>query len=87
VIKVKVFFSGILSEIVGVSIDYLELSEPVDTEKLIEILASKYKGLREWLSRLPLLQVNLNGIDVTMKKIQLRDGDEVVLSAPLYEGG
>jgi len=42
--------------------------------------------LREWLSKIPIILVQVNGVDSTNSTI-IHDGDEVAIYTPLYEGG
>ena len=86
-IRVKVVFLGILADITGMSIEYLDIPENTSVGSLIAILSEKHSPLSDWLSKVPLIQVSVNGVDVTSRDVILHSGDEVVLSTPLYEGG
>ena len=87
-INVKVIYIGILADISGKSIEYLNIPEDTSIESLIAIICEKNGLLRDWLSKAPLVHISVNGVDATTRReIILRDGDEVVLSTPLYEGG
>lgn len=86
--KIRIRYSGLLAEIVGKSFDEIELCNTISIEELIKIVVDRHKSLREWLEKLPLLHIFLNGIEVTGRcDILLRDSDEIVISPPLYEGG
>jgi molybdopterin converting factor small subunit len=86
-IRVKVVFLGILADITGRSIEILDIPENTSVDSLIAILSEKHSSLFDWLSKVPLIQVSVNGVDVTSRDVTLHNGDEVVLSTPLYEGG
>jgi molybdopterin converting factor small subunit len=86
-IRVKVVFLGILADITGRSIEILDIPENTSVDSLIAILSEMHSPLSEWLSKVPLIQVSVNGVDVTSRDVILHNGDEVVLSTPLYEGG
>jgi molybdopterin converting factor small subunit len=84
--RVKIVYSGIIGEIIGKSIEYIDTAREVKVEELIEILVEKYSVLREWLSKIPIILVQVNGVDSTNSTI-IHDGDEVAIYTPLYEGG
>lgn len=87
-IRVRVKYSGLLGEIVGKSIDELYVEEGITVSKLIEILLSMNNMLLEWYSKLPLILISINNIEIANPdKSHLRDGDIVELSLPLFEGG
>jgi molybdopterin converting factor small subunit len=87
-LRVVVRYSGFLAEIAGCSWEELELGEGAGLEELIKQACKKHPRLAEWLDKLPLLQVLVNGVEVdTAKQVFLKEGDVVVLAPPLYEGG
>lgn len=86
--KVLVKYTGLLSEIVGLYSELLELPDNTCIKDLIRVLAEKHAGLATWLDKLPILLVRVNGVEVTGNLLyELEDSDEVELSTPLFEGG
>lgn len=87
-VKVRVRYAGLLAEIVGKSYEHVEVPEGTSVEALVEMLSQRNMNLKKWLETLPLLHVFVNNVEITgLKKYHLRDGEEVVLMPPLYEGG
>lgn len=86
-IKILVRYAGLLAEIVGKSYEYLEVPEGTSIKALVVMLAQSNVNFKNWLEALPLIQIFVNGAEVTGLDRYLEDGDEVVLMPPLYEGG
>ncbi|MEM4717195.1 MAG: MoaD/ThiS family protein [Desulfurococcaceae archaeon] len=87
-IRVKVCYAGFLSEITGKHCEDLILPEGSTLEDLLVVLLKQSFRLKEWIDRIPLIQIRVNEKEVlNTRKHVLRDKDEITLSPPLYEGG
>lgn len=87
-IKVIIKYSGLLSEAIEKSFDVIEVREGASLRELLEELATANPALRRWLDIGPPLTILVNGSEIlSHSKVILRDGDEVTIMPPLYEGG
>lgn len=88
VIKIKVIYTGFLSEIIGKHCEELVLPEGSTLEDLLGMLLREDSRFKEWIDKIPLLQIRVNKREVlNTRKHVLNDSDEIVISPPLYEGG
>jgi molybdopterin converting factor small subunit len=87
--KITVKYSGILSEILGLYLEEVEVPENTTVRDLIALLLQQRIQLRRVLDVIPVLQVHINGREILFysETTVLRDRDEVTLSLPLFEGG
>ena len=87
--KIFVKYSGILSEILGVYSEVLEVPENTTIKELLNILVKQHETLRRIIEAIPVIQLYVNNKEVPFysEDILLRSYDEVVLSLPLFEGG
>lgn len=86
--RVLVRYAGLLSEIVGRYNEEVELPDGARVGDLVHILAEKYSALANWLEKILVLVVRVNGVEVTGNMLyKLNDNDFVELSTPLFEGG
>ncbi|MFZ8783580.1 MAG: MoaD/ThiS family protein [Desulfurococcaceae archaeon] len=87
--RITVKYSGLLSEVLGVYSEEVEIPENTTIKDLIARLSLQHTQLRRVLEAVPLLQVHINGREVSFysETAVLRDRDEVTLSLPLFEGG
>ncbi|MET1159544.1 MAG: MoaD/ThiS family protein [Thermoprotei archaeon] len=86
--KITIIYSGFLSQITGIKREEIDIEENTTLEELLNTIYSKHHRLSEWVNRIPLIEVMVNGEPVyNPRKHVLREGDEVVLAPVLYEGG
>lgn len=87
-IRVRILFSSILQQYIGVGVEEFVLEEGSDIRRLIEEIFKRHPQLLELSSKIPMLQIYLNGREVLpSSKDSLKEGDEVYIALPLYEGG
>lgn len=87
-IRVKVIYSSILQQHTGVGVEELALEEGSDLHALAEEIFKRHPQLLEFLRKIPMLQIYLNGRETLPSSgTLLKDGDEIYISPPLYEGG
>jgi len=87
--KITIKYSGLLSEMLGVYLEELEIPSSVNLKELVEILASRHPQLRVVLENIPVIQFYLNNREVLpgSSNIVLKDHDEITISLPMFEGG
>jgi|GEM_PF-2142012 len=87
--KILVKYSGILSEILGLYSETLEVPENTTVRELFNILGKRHETLRRIIEVIPLIQVYINNKEVPFysENILIRSHDEVTISLPLFEGG
>lgn len=86
--KVKVKYTGLLSEIVGKHQEEVELKEGSTIEDLVRLLVVMHADLSQWLDKVLLLVIRVNDVEKTgCTTYRLKDNDVVELSTPLFEGG
>jgi molybdopterin converting factor small subunit len=87
--KILVKYSGILSEILGVYSEILEVPETTSIKELLSLLIKQHERLRRIIETIPVIQVYINGKEVPFysKNTQLKNHDEITFSLPLFEGG
>lgn len=86
-IKVKLVYGGVLGEIVGKQYEEVYIENGVLLEELLQTILGRDARAREWLEKIPIIHVLVNGREVNPKAYRLENGDEVVLYPSLYEGG
>lgn len=88
-IKVRVRYSGLLADILGKGSEEICVHPGTTLGRLLDVILASNAALREWRAKIPIIQVFLNGVEVSNREVgrPLRDGDEITLAPPLYEGG
>ncbi len=86
--KITVKYSGILSEILGIYSEEIDMPEDTTIRDLLVTLTQLNERLRRVLESVPVVQVYVNGREISpYEGITLRDRDVITLSFPLFEGG
>jgi molybdopterin converting factor small subunit len=86
--RITVKYSGILSEILGVYSEEVEVPENTTIGDLLAVLAQRNERLRRVLEAIPVVHVHVNEREVSpYENTTLRDRDAITLSLPLFEGG
>ncbi len=87
--RIRIRYIGSLADFLGLREEVMEFQESeVSVKKLLEALRDVRPGFRKAESRLPMIWVFLNDKQVLPSdKVRVKNGDIILVSPPLYEGG
>ena len=87
--RVRIRYVGSLADYLGIREEALELQgSDLGVKNLLEVIRDVRPGFRDVEARLPMIWVFINDKQVIpTDKVRVRDGDVVLISPPLYEGG
>ncbi len=88
-VKVRVTYIGSLADALGLHTEVIEISSDntvITVGELIKFLSLTRPSFKTFMSSIPLIHVFINDEEASVSDT-LKEGDEVTLMPPLYEGG